>query len=89
MFSSERNRLKELETQKIKGTGFITLIYRAGSNISDLNSMLTQEYSAASNIKNRVNRHAVLDALTHIRVAVKQMKQLPSQGIAFFAGQYV
>lgn len=44
------------------------------------------ELTTAANIKSRLNRHAVIESLTAIRGAIKDIRKLPKNGLAIFAG---
>jgi peptide chain release factor subunit 1 len=52
-------------------------------------AFLKKEISEASNIKDRVNRQSVIDALKSGIEALKPYKSFGSTGLALFAGWYV
>ena len=86
----ERYRIKRLlETIKSKrgrGTELISLYIPAGRPVSDVMSVLRQEYSTATNIKDRTTRHHVLDALTVVMQRLKLFRTVPPNGLVIFAG---
>ncbi len=88
--SIERYRLekliKELEAKQGRGTELISLYIPPGRQISDIMNVLRQEYSQASNIKDRTTRHHVLDALTSCMQRLKLFKQVPKTGLVLFCG---
>lgn len=56
------------------------------SQISQLQSMLTQEYGTASNIKSRVNRLSVLAAITSTQQRLKLYSKVPPNGLVIYCG---
>ena len=48
--------------------------------------MIAAELASATNIKDRLNRHAVLDSLTAIKNALKTYRDTPPNGLGIFAG---
>jgi peptide subunit release factor 1 (eRF1) len=48
---------------------------------------MEHEYGSATNIKDRENRHSVQQALKSTIYQLKQIKQLPENGIALFSGK--
>lgn len=59
---------------------------RRRSQISQLQSMLTQEYGTASNIKSRVNRLSVLAAITSTQQRLKLYSKTPPNGLIIYCG---
>lgn len=78
--------VKKLEDARGSGTSMISLILTPNEQLSRVGKMLTDEYGTASNIKNRVNRQSVLDAITKAQVHLKIMKRLPPNGLALYCG---
>lgn len=78
--------LEQLEKVKGKGTELISLYIPPERSISLVINDLHKEYSAASNIKDRVTRHHVLDALVTIIQRLKLYREIPSNGLAIFCG---
>ncbi len=87
----ERYRLEkminELKMKKGRGTELVTLYIPAGKRLDEVISMLRQEYSQASNIKDRTTRHHVLDALTTVMQRLKMIgMKAPKNGLVVFCG---
>ncbi|HDI31248.1 MAG TPA: peptide chain release factor 1 [Thermofilum sp.] len=78
--------IESLKSMKGRGTELISLYIPAGRPIGDVTNVLRQEYSTATNIKDRTTRHHVLDALTVIMQRLKLFKQTPPNGLVIFAG---
>ncbi len=78
--------IKELKKKRGRGTELISLYIPAGRQISEVMSVLREEYSQASNIKDRTTRHHVLDALTTIMQRLKLFRQPPPNGLIIFCG---
>lgn len=89
MTNSALDTLEFLTKCNGKRTSLVTLIMRAGSQPGDVSKKVTTELSAASNIKDRVNRLGVKTALRSILSYTKSMKSFGDHGVAIFAGQYV
>ena len=69
--------IKNLEAAKGNGTSMISLILPPGSQISQVNKMLSDGYGTASNIKSRVNRLSVLGAITSTQQRLKLYNKCP------------
>ncbi|HDJ89665.1 MAG TPA: peptide chain release factor 1 [Thermoprotei archaeon] len=78
--------LEELEKKRGRGTELISLYIPSGRQVGDIMSVLRDEYSTASNIKDRTTRHHVLDALTVVMQRLKLFKKIPENGLIIFAG---
>ncbi len=78
--------IEELKRKKGRGTELISLYIPAGRPIADVMNMLREEYSTATNIKDRTTRHHVLDALTTIMQRLKYFRTTPPNGLVIFAG---
>jgi len=82
--------LEELieELEKIRGshTELVSVYIPAGQNINVINSQVDAEKSTASNIKSKVNRKNVVDALESISRELKKYKVTPENGMAIFCG---
>ena len=78
--------LRELKKKEGRGTELISLYIPAGRPISDVMSVLRQEYSTAQNIKDRTTRHHVLEALTSIMQRLKLLPKTPPNGLIVFCG---
>ena len=81
--------IKELD--KIRGSNGTSLVslYIPPSlpQLCKAKQLVTGEISAASNIKDRSNRQAVLEALKSIQNYISRLKILPNNGLAIFCGE--
>ncbi|KAJ2843143.1 translation termination factor eRF1, partial [Coemansia brasiliensis] len=68
------------------GTSMITLIVSSKQQITQPAALLADEYGTASNIKSRVNRLSVLDAITSVQQRLKLYPRTPPNGLAIFCG---
>ena len=79
--------IKSLSNYKGNGTSMISLILPPGTQIGQINKMLTIEYGTASNIKSRVNRQSVLTAITSTQVKLKTYNKIPNNGLIIYCGE--
>lgn len=68
------------------GTSVITLILPPGEQLTKVGDLLTKELSSATNIKSRVNRLSVLNAVTSAQNKLKLYKKLPDNGLVILCG---
>jgi len=78
--------IKHLEGIRGRHTELISLYIPSGYNIQEIMSMLRQEYALTQNVKSRVTRHNVLDALEKIMNHLKLFKKTPPNGLIIFCG---
>ncbi|GAA6063648.1 hypothetical protein JCM10212_007048 [Sporobolomyces blumeae] len=78
--------VQSLQAARGAGTSMISLIAPPRSQIAALQSMLTQEYGTASNIKSRVNRLSVLAAITSTQQRLKLYSKTPPNGLVVYCG---
>lgn len=78
--------IKGLETVRGNGTSMVSLIIPPGDQIARVSKMLAQEYGTASNIKSRVNRQSVLDAITSVQNRLKLWPSVPPNGLVVYCG---
>eukprot|EP01027_Heterolobosea_sp_BB2_P020563 GEZU01029341.1.p1 GENE.GEZU01029341.1~~GEZU01029341.1.p1 ORF type:complete len:441 (+),score=170.51 GEZU01029341.1:79-1401(+) len=78
--------IKSLEQARGNGTSMISLIIPPKDQISRVNKMLGDEFGTASNIKNRVNRLSVLDAITSTQQRLKLYNKVPPNGLVIYCG---
>lgn len=78
--------IKMLSNAKGNGTSMISLIMPPDKSLPLVNSMLTNEYGTATNIKSRVNRLSVLSAISSAQHKLKTYKSLPKNGLALYCG---
>lgn len=81
-----KRTLDEIAQCEGRGTELISLYVPNGRSISDVINYLRNEYAQASNIKSRVTRNNVLGTLESLMNKVRQYKQAPPNGVAFFVG---
>jgi len=78
---------KLMKLKSVSKTSVITLLIPPNEQISKINNMLTNEYSTASNIRNRVNRLGVLSSLTSIQQKLKLYNKIPVNGLVILSGE--
>lgn len=81
-----KHTISWLKNAKGDGTSFISLICNPTSKIDDINKLLIHEYGTATNIKSRVNRQAVEDAIVSCQQKLKLYNKIPKNGLAIYAG---
>lgn len=81
--------IEELKSKRGRGTELISLYIPAGRPLADIMNILRQEYSTATNIKDRTTRHHVLDALTSVMQRLKLFRTTPPNGLIIFCGYVV
>lgn len=76
---------------KISGYGSSLVSYYVpkGANIGDARERIQHELSTATNIKDKINRYAVIDSLKAVIDELNKYKVLPETGMAVFAGQCI
>ena len=88
--SLARYRLKRLldmlKSREGRGTQLISLYVPPGRRISDVMSMLRQEYGTAANIKSDTTRKNVQDAIVRVMQRLKLFKETPETGLVIFCG---
>ncbi len=81
-----RRLVEEIKDIRGRATELVTLYVPPGRAISDVMGYLRNEYAQAGNIKSRTTRKSVLSALETIMNRLKQYRQAPEHGLAFFVG---
>lgn len=81
--------IKSLEQARGNGTSMISLIIPPKEQISRIVKMLADEYGTASNIKNRVNRLSVLDAIVSTQQRLKLYSKVPPNGLVIYCGTII
>ena len=88
--SLERYRLKKvldsLSAKEGRGTELVSLYIPPGRQISEIISMLKQEWGTASNIKSDTTRKNVQDAIVRVIQRLKLFRSVPETGLAIFCG---
>lgn len=81
-----KNVIKKYSRAKGSGTSMITLMIKSGGQIALTNQKLTEEYGAASNIKDRVNRQSVETAIKSAQHKLKGYTKTPPNGLVILVG---
>jgi peptide chain release factor subunit 1 len=84
-FRLKRN-LERLAAREGRGTELVSLYVPYGRQISEVVSMLNNEYGTASNIKSNTTRKNVQDAITRVTQRMKMFKKVPENGLVLFCG---
>jgi peptide chain release factor subunit 1 len=83
---SFQRKLDEIAATRGRATELISLYVPPSRQISDVMGYLRNEYAQSSNIKSRTTRKNVMWAIESIMGRVRQFKQPPANGVAFFVG---
>lgn len=79
--------IRDLEKYEGAGTSMISLIIPPVDPISRIQKMLTTEAGTAANIKSRVNRQSVTDAIAAVQQRLKAAYQrIPPNGLIMYCG---
>jgi len=84
-FRLKRN-LQRLTDREGRGTELVSLYVPPGRQVSEVISMLNNEYGTASNIKSNTTRKNVQDAITRVTQRMKMFKRVPDNGLVLFCG---
>jgi len=84
-----KKTILSLESAKGNGTSMISLLIPPKEQLSKINQMLIGEYSTATNIKSRVNRQSVLDAITATQNRLKLYHKVPPNGLVIYCGTVI
>jgi peptide chain release factor subunit 1 len=83
---SFQRKLDEIAAVKGRATELVSLYVSPGKQVSDVMSYLRNEYAQSSNIKSRTTRKNVMWAIESLMGRVRQYKEPPTNGVAFFVG---
>jgi peptide chain release factor subunit 1 len=83
---SFQRKLDEIGAVRGRATELVSLYVPPGRQISDVMSYLRNEYAQSSNIKSRTTRKNVMWAIESLMGRVRQFKEAPTNGVAFFVG---
>ncbi len=83
---SFQRKLEEIAAARGRATELISLYVPPGKQISDAMAYLRNEYAQSSNIKSRTTRKNVMWAIDSLMGRVRQFKEPPTNGVAFFVG---
>jgi len=78
--------LETLASKEGRGTELVSLYVPPGRQISEVVSMLRNEYGTASNIKSTTTRKNVQDAIVRVMQRLKLFKKVPENGLVIFCG---
>lgn len=81
-----KKTLSTLGNKEGRGTELISLYVPPGKQISDVISMLRDEYGTASNIKSTTTRKNVQEAIVKVQQRLKLFKEAPENGLVIFCG---
>ena len=83
---SFQRKLDEIAAARGRATELISLYVSPGKQISDVMGYLRNEYAQSSNIKSRTTRKNVMWAIESLMGRVRQYREPPANGVAFFVG---
>jgi peptide chain release factor subunit 1 len=83
---SFQRKLDEIAAVRGRATELVSLYVSPGKQVSDVMSYLRNEYAQSSNIKSRTTRKNVMWAIESLMGRVRQFKEPPKNGVAFFVG---
>ena len=78
--------IQDLDQMRGLGTSMITLIINYKDQISQFSKMLVDEIGKASNIKSRVTRQNVTDALYSTKERLSLYNRTPPNGLIIYCG---
>ena len=78
--------IQDLDQMHGLGTSMITLIINYNDQINQFSRMLTDEVGKASNIKSRVTRQHVIDALASATEKLRLYNWTPNNGLVIYCG---
>ena len=81
-----KRKMDEIGSARGRATELISLYVPPGKQLSDVMAYLRNEYAQSSNIKSRTTRKNVMWAIESLMGRVRQFKDPPTNGVAFFVG---
>ena len=81
-----KRKMDEIASARGRATELISLYVPPGKQLSDVMAYLRNEYAQSSNIKSRTTRKNVMWAIESLMGRVRQFKEPPKNGVAFFVG---
>ncbi len=83
---SFQRKLDEIGAVRGRATELVSLYVPPGRQIPDVMGYLRNEYAQSSNIKSRTTRKNVMWAIESLMGRVRQYREAPANGVAFFVG---
>ncbi|MGI0071546.1 MAG: peptide chain release factor aRF-1 [Thermoplasmata archaeon] len=83
---SFQRKMDEIAAVRGRATELVSLYVSPGKQVSDVMAYLRNEYAQSSNIKSRTTRKNVMWAIESLMGRVRQYKEPPKNGVAFFVG---
>lgn len=80
-------QLEFLSNCRGSGTSVVSFHIPASANIMPYRAQVAAELATAQNIKDKTNRHSVIAALKAIQEQLARVSEVPSTGLAVFAGE--
>ena len=81
-----RKLIKFLESVNGNHTSMISLLIKVGDQLNLINNLLTNEIGTANNIRSRVNRLSVINAITSVKEKLKNYTKIPKNGLILYSG---
>jgi peptide chain release factor subunit 1 len=81
-----RKILDTLAEKRGRGTELISVYVPTGRQTSDVMTNLRDEYGKASNIKSRITRKNVQEAIAKVQQRLKMIDKVPENGVIIFCG---
>lgn len=78
--------LKKLSQARGNGTSMISLIIPKDSQVSQVGTLLTQEYGTANNIKSHINKLSVQAGIKSAQERLKLYSKIPPNGLVIYVG---
>ena len=78
--------IQDLDKMRGLGTSMITLIINYKDQINQFSKMIAEEIGKATNIKSRITRQHVTDALTSTNEKLRLYNKTPKNGLVIFCG---
>jgi peptide chain release factor subunit 1 len=79
--------VKELSSARsFSSTSLISILIPPGTQLAKLSTMIHVELATASNIKQRVNKNLVIEALKSVQQRMKLVTKIPHNGLCMYFG---
>lgn len=70
-------------------TSLISLYITPGTQLGQTTTFLVKEYGKASQVKSRITRQGVEDAISSIQAKLKKYNKIPASGLCIFSGNVI